>query len=74
LQLSADESISVDVPCVLMWNKATNKLHLANPNCESTHPQQVIVMLSANGQHKEYQLKLPQNEFSGRSVVIDLSK
>ena len=68
LKLPNGDAITVDTPCVLMWNSTTGKISVANPYCETKNPKTIKVTLQTQSRTAEILFDMPQNEFAGRSV------
>ena len=72
LKLADGESVTVDFPCAVLWNKTKNLLHVANPRCESENPKEIHVSVKRNNQETKYTISMPDGVFAGRSVMIKL--
>jgi chondroitin AC lyase len=72
LKMANGDALTVDAPCAVLWNRAKNRIHVANPLCESANPASIALKLVQNKQEKLFKVSLPNKEFSGKSVVIKL--
>jgi len=68
LKLPNGDAITVDTPCVLMWNNNSGKMNIANPYCETKNPTAIKVTLLTQGKTSDISFDMPQNEFAGKSV------
>jgi chondroitin AC lyase len=72
LKMANGDALTVDAPCAVLWNRAKNTIHVANPLCESANPPAINISHLQNKQQKSYRVNLPDKEFSGKSAVIKL--
>ena len=72
LKMANGDALTVDAPCAVLWNRAKNTMHVANPLCESANPPAINISLLQNKQQKSYRVNLLDKEFSGKSAVIKL--
>lgn len=72
LQMPNNESLQVDAPCTLLWNKTKNSIHVANPLCESSNPESITLVLNLNKKEKSFKVNLPTNQFAGKSAKINI--
>ena len=66
------DALTVDAPCEVLLNRAKNTMHVANPLCESSNPESIHIKLLQNKQEKTFKVSLPDKEFSGKSVSVNL--
>ena len=69
LNLSDGVTLKVDAPCTLMWNEGEQRLHIANPYCESKNPATLTVTLTRKGKSQTLVFDMPQGEFAGSTVA-----
>jgi chondroitin AC lyase len=72
LKLPNGDALTVDAPCAVLWNRAKNTMHVANPLCESANPTSISLTLLQNKQEKTFKVNLPDKEFSGKCVLLSL--
>ena len=72
LKMANDNALTVDAPCAVLLNRAKNTMHVANPFCESANPESIHIKLLQNKQEKSFKVNLPDKEFSGKSVSVNL--
>ena len=70
LTCDEDTAIEVDTPCLIMWDQAANRLHVADPThrCEAIH-----VRISGRVQ-KKIAIDLPDEGDAGRTIGVDLGR
>ena len=72
LKLADGESVTVDFPCAVLWNKAMNRLHIANPRCESENPKELRLKVFSNNKNSEFKISLPQGLKAGSSQSVNI--
>ena len=64
--------LATDTPCALLWKEKEEKIHAANPRCESKNPEKITITLTQSGQTKQISLEMPQKEEAGKSCTPPL--
>ena len=65
--------IAADAPCVLVWNEKTGTISVANPYCESVKYKKICITVTSDGKDKDIFVALPQGEYSGQTVILQIS-
>jgi chondroitin AC lyase len=74
LKMENGDVISVDSPCAILWNINKKEIHVANPRCESENPKEIQVTISEQGKMSNLNIKMPDAEKSGSSILVSLKK
>lgn len=72
LKMANGDTLSVDAPCAVLWNKVMNHVHIANPRCESDNPKELTMKIFSKGKNQEFKISLPQGVKAGSSQLINL--
>lgn len=66
------DSVSVESPYAVMWNRKDNIITVSNPYCESKDIECIALRLSNGGKFHDLNIYLPQGALSGKSVSVGL--
>lgn len=72
LRLENGDILATDTPCALLWKEKEEKIHAANPRCESKNPGKITITLTQSGQTKQISFEMPQKEEAGKSCTAPL--